>query len=203
MGNLAKTSNRNKSNQFFSYSLARNKVHLFLTDPSCITLFLVLKLSTGSIRDRLGNGNLWLLSLMSTRPMILSNDLSSRLWCLEWVFHLTFPHESWLASLLLSSKFCLTSLPNGFLSLSWYTTGQPISLFLFLVCAKGLFGLTRHCVNYGLQRGIQICRDTPMIIHLLFADDNILIMEASPSWVSCLNGILKCDQELLGQELIL
>ena len=49
--------------------------------------------------------------------------------------------------------------------------GDPISPYLFLLCAEGLSAMLRK-VEYGeIPRGIVVCRQAPLVSHLLFADD--------------------------------
>ena len=57
--------------------------------------------------------------------------------------------------------------------------GDPISSYLFLLCAKGLTAMLLRDEREGLISGISVCRGVPRISHLLFADDCIIFDEAS------------------------
>ncbi|KAL6146391.1 hypothetical protein ACLB2K_057070 [Fragaria x ananassa] len=57
---------------------------------------------------------------------------------------------------------------------------DPISPYLFLLCAEGLSTLNSQSVAQGNWRGLQVCDGAPMISHLLFADDSMLYANASP-----------------------
>ena len=57
--------------------------------------------------------------------------------------------------------------------------GDPLSPFLFLFVADALSSLISNSVNNGDLRGVSICRGAPVISHLLFADDTMLLFEAS------------------------
>lgn len=43
--------------------------------------------------------------------------------------------------------------------------GDSISLYLFLLCAEGLLAMLRLDANGGIQRGISVCRQAPVVSH--------------------------------------
>jgi hypothetical protein len=49
--------------------------------------------------------------------------------------------------------------------------GDPLSPYLFIICAKGLSGLLKKSESRGEIHGIKVCRGAPLLTHLLFADD--------------------------------
>jgi hypothetical protein len=57
--------------------------------------------------------------------------------------------------------------------------GDPLSPYLFIICAEGLSALIRQAENRGELHGIKICRKAPIISHLLFADDCFLFFKAT------------------------
>ncbi|KAK5771923.1 hypothetical protein PVK06_048179 [Gossypium arboreum] len=57
--------------------------------------------------------------------------------------------------------------------------GDPLSPFLFLICGEGLSSLMRVAAKEGLLKGVKASRNSPPILHLLFADDCILFGEAT------------------------
>lgn len=57
--------------------------------------------------------------------------------------------------------------------------GDPLSLFLFIICAEGLSSLIRDAKRNGVLHGIGISHGAPSISHLLFADDNFLFMQTN------------------------
>ena len=69
--------------------------------------------------------------------------------------------------------------------------GDPLSPYLFLLCAKGLFALIQSAVDRGQMEGVKICRGGPRLSHLFFADDSLLFCKAT---------LEECDelQRLLG-----
>lgn len=57
--------------------------------------------------------------------------------------------------------------------------GDPLSPYLFIMCAEGLSSLIRNYKNKLWIHGIKICRQAPSISHMLFMDDNYLYCKAS------------------------
>lgn len=49
--------------------------------------------------------------------------------------------------------------------------GDPISPYLYILCAEGLTGLMRIYEDSGLIHGCKVARGAPGISHMLFADD--------------------------------
>jgi hypothetical protein len=68
--------------------------------------------------------------------------------------------------------------------------GDPLSPYLFLICAEGLSALLRKAERESLFRGISICRGGPRISHLFFADDSIIFCRASNNDCVALQNIL-------------
>ena len=57
--------------------------------------------------------------------------------------------------------------------------GDPISPFLFLLCAEGLSALLHQSTSQGLLRGVSTCPLGPRISHLFFANDSIIFCLAT------------------------
>ena len=56
--------------------------------------------------------------------------------------------------------------------------GDPLSPFLFLLCIEGLNGLISQAANRGDIKGYALCRNSPRLRYLLFADDSLLFCRA-------------------------
>ena len=46
--------------------------------------------------------------------------------------------------------------------------GDPLSPYIFLLCAEGLSALTKKGVGDGQLEGISVCRSRPKLSHLFF-----------------------------------
>ncbi|KAF7147810.1 hypothetical protein RHSIM_Rhsim03G0079300 [Rhododendron simsii] len=77
--------------------------------------------------------------------------------------------------------------------------GDPLSPYLFLLCAKGLSEMFRNAEVQRLIHGVIICRDGPHISHLLFADDTVVFCKAKRSELQVVDSILKDYRNASGQ----
>ena len=142
--------------------------------------------------------------------LALKLDTSKAYDRVEWsfpkqiMFKLGFD-SSW-TDLILS---CVTSVTYSFLvngSTTGYISpsrglrqGDPISPYLFLICAEGLTSLIPCYEHLGLIHGVSICREAPSITHLLFADDNFIFLKASFKDCWFLKQILQLYEAASGQ----
>jgi hypothetical protein len=77
--------------------------------------------------------------------------------------------------------------------------GDPISPYLFLLCGEGLTALLNHYNHGYVDRGMRVCNRSPWITHLLFADDSLILINASVASASRLNAILEIYNAGSGQ----
>ncbi|XP_031111845.1 uncharacterized protein LOC116015819 [Ipomoea triloba] len=56
--------------------------------------------------------------------------------------------------------------------------GDPLSPYLFIICAEGLSILLNQAESRGDIHGIRVARGAPSVSHLLFADDSLLFFKA-------------------------
>ena len=68
--------------------------------------------------------------------------------------------------------------------------GDPLSPYLFLLCAEGLSSLLLHEEEVGGIDGLTVCRNAPSVSHLLFADDSLILMKADMTNATSLQQVL-------------
>jgi hypothetical protein len=68
--------------------------------------------------------------------------------------------------------------------------GDPLSPYLFLLCAEGLSSLLLYEEGVGGIDGIRVCRNAPSVSHLLFADDSLILMKADMNNATSLQLVL-------------
>ena len=77
--------------------------------------------------------------------------------------------------------------------------GDPLSPYLFLLCAEGLSKLLKSATQAGLIHGIAAARRGPKISHLFFADDSLLFCRVGREECNKVVEILDCYEKVSGQ----
>lgn len=57
--------------------------------------------------------------------------------------------------------------------------GDPLSPYLFILCAEGLSSLIKRHERLGLLHGVRVARNAPVVSHLFFVDDSFLFFRAN------------------------
>jgi hypothetical protein len=106
---------------------------------------------------------------------------------------------------------CVTSVKyavkvNGELTESFLPTrgirqGDPISPYLFLLCAEGLSCLLQKKEETGELKGIRNGKSGPSISHLLFADDSVFFTRGDERSINALKSALHTYCDGSGQEI--
>jgi hypothetical protein len=81
--------------------------------------------------------------------------------------------------------------------------GDPISPYLFLLCAETLSSFISHAVNIGVISGVPTSPRGPILSHLFFADDSLLFCKANSIEWQGLMRILGVYEAGSGQKLTL
>ena len=69
--------------------------------------------------------------------------------------------------------------------------GDSISPYLFLLCAEGLSSMIKNIGPRYISRGVRVSRQSPWISHLLFADDCLILTQASKRGADRVASILE------------
>jgi hypothetical protein len=77
--------------------------------------------------------------------------------------------------------------------------GDPLSPYLFLICAEGLSSALAHREEVRDIEGVRVCRNAPSVSHLLFADDSLILMKANMINATSLRHVLDQYCASLGQ----
>ncbi|XP_074321452.1 uncharacterized protein LOC141657962 [Silene latifolia] len=77
--------------------------------------------------------------------------------------------------------------------------GDPISPYLFILCAEVLSSLLRRECERGGIHGIRVAPQAPVVSHLFFADDSIIFVKANVREAKCVMGILQMYEKASGQ----
>lgn len=114
-------------------------------------------------------------------------------------------HDSWVTLIMK----CVTTVSyrvkvNGELTETISPTrglrqGDPLSPYLFLICAEGFSALLNSAEEQGRIQGVTICENAPSINHLLFADDSLLLLKSNRENANHLKYVLQLYEECSGQ----
>ena len=77
--------------------------------------------------------------------------------------------------------------------------GDPLSPYLFLICAEGFPGLLHEAERARNLEGVTICENAPSITHLLFVDDSLLLLKVNDGNANHLRHVLQLYDECSGQ----
>jgi len=81
--------------------------------------------------------------------------------------------------------------------------GDPLSPYLFIICAEGLSSLIRDAKSRGVLTWTKVCRTAPSVSHLLFADDCFLFFKANEAQAHVMKNILATYELASGQAISL
>ncbi|KAL0006082.1 hypothetical protein SO802_013643 [Lithocarpus litseifolius] len=79
--------------------------------------------------------------------------------------------------------------------------GDPLSPYLFLLCAEGFTALLDKAELEGRISGVSICRGAPRVSNLLFADDSLLFCQATQNEGEAIMEIIQTYANASGQSI--
>ena len=144
--------------------------------------------------------------------MALKLDMSKAYDRVEWrylqrVMESMGFHSRWVAIIMecistVSYSILVNGEPHGFITPSrGLRQGDPLSPYLFLLCAEGFHSLLQKGKMAGDLKGVSISRGGPKITHLFFADDSLLFCKATTANVDRIQGILSQYERTSGQQI--
>jgi hypothetical protein len=131
---------------------------------------------------------------------------------IEWVFlektltSMGFPSKLINTIMQCVSTVSFSILVNGIPSPSFrphrgIRQGDPLSPYLFILCADVLSSLISKLQTDNKIKGIAIATNAPHITHLFFADDSILFCRAKAAEANYIMGALNEYQRISGQQI--
>lgn len=78
--------------------------------------------------------------------------------------------------------------------------GDPLAPFLYLIVVEGLSGLMKNAVSLGIFKGVKIEKEGPEVSILYYADDTILVGEATWENLWVMKSVLRCFELISGLE---
>ena len=76
--------------------------------------------------------------------------------------------------------------------------GDPLSPYLFLLCAEGISSLLQYDEESGGIEGVRVCRNAPSVSHFLFADNSLILMKADVLNAASLQHVLETTIRVQG-----
>ena len=144
--------------------------------------------------------------------MALKLDMSKTYDRVEWVClqqimkRLGF-HDDWISIVMR----CVSSVtyavringhPCGKIQPTWgLRQGNPLSPYLFLICAEGLSALLHNAVQQKKLKGVAASVKGPKVSHLFFANDSIIFRQATREDAIEIQRLLQVYEASSGQQL--
>ncbi|PRQ38153.1 putative RNA-directed DNA polymerase [Rosa chinensis] len=79
--------------------------------------------------------------------------------------------------------------------------GDPLSPYLFILCAEGLSSMITNAVAEHSLEGLRMCPDAPILHHLFFADDSLIFRSAVEAECRKYRALLDVYERASGQRI--
>ncbi|KAM1174400.1 hypothetical protein ACFX19_027537 [Malus domestica] len=146
------------------------------------------------------------------KGMAIKLDMAKAYDRVEWDFLLSMMTKLGFASMFCNRvKECISTVsfsilingsPTGYIQPTrGLRQGDPLSPFLFLICAEGFSNLIRKGMERGALHGYKITPNGTPITHLFFTDDSVLFGNATFEEAQGVADILKMYASGSGQEI--
>ena len=144
--------------------------------------------------------------------MAINLDMSKAYDRVEWAYleammrKMGF-HEKWISLIMMcvnmvSFSVLINNEPKGkIIPTKGLHQGDPISPYLFILCAEGLSAMLKREERVGHIKGVAVSRGAPRISHLLFADDSIVFCRATVEECGRVIKVLEDYERDFGQKL--
>lgn len=141
--------------------------------------------------------------------MTLKLDMNKAYDRVEWSFlkNVMDFKDKWVQLIMMcvssiSYSFLVNGAPTGYvLPHIGLKQGNPLSSYLFLLCAEIFSSLITQAENQGLIHRVSICKGTPVVSHLLFTDDSFLFTTTSHLECQSLRDIFNKCETTSGQKI--
>ena len=114
--------------------------------------------------------------------------------CREWIDLMLLCVKSVRFNLLVNDELIGPIVPHRGLR-----QGDPLSPYLFILCAEGLSSLISRSEAVGSLHGCKVSRGATIVSHLFFANDAYLFFRATMEECRRVKEILQCYQKASGQ----
>ena len=113
-------------------------------------------------------------------------------------------HPRWMSMVMSCVTFvtysiCINGIPQGHITPSrGLCQGDPLFAYLFLLCVESLLALLHRASEVGTLQGLQVCKRSPHITHLFFANDSLLFCNATIADYEEIQRLLLVDERAIG-----
>ncbi|KAF5445283.1 hypothetical protein F2P56_034346 [Juglans regia] len=139
------------------------------------------------------------ISLCNVLYKVVSKTMANRL--KHILPQIIAPNQSAFVPGRLISDNTLVAYEKKFVPSRGLRQGDPLSPYLFILCAEALSSLLKHAEACGSLTPVTIGRGPVKVNHLFFADDSLLFCQAKYEEIKCVLNILELYEKGSGQVL--